>query len=135
MKKTILAILGILLIGGGIWFYMLYNQKVASLENQKPDVEVSAEQLLSDYTADEKKANDTYLGKVIQVSGKVSTVTEEEGKKKVNLDTGNPISAIICEVENGKDIGEIKVGDEVKMKGLCSGYLSDVIVVQANVVK
>jgi hypothetical protein len=135
MKKTIFVIVGLVVVGAGVWFYYLYNKKVASLENQKPDVEVSAEKLLADYTTDEKAANSTYLGKVVQVSGKVTNVAEEEGKKKVNLDTGNPISAIICEVENGKDIGDIKAGDEVKMKGLCSGYLSDVILVQANVVK
>jgi len=133
MKKIILIILGLVIVVMGIWLYL--NRNVASLQNQKPDVEVSAQKLLEDYAADEKTANETYLGKVVQVSGKVTTIAEEEGKKKVNLDTGNPISAIICEVENGKDIGAIKAGDEVKIKGLCSGYLSDVILVQANVVK
>lgn len=133
MKKILLVILGLVVVVVGAWLYL--NRNVASLQNQKPDVEVSAQKLLEDYAADEKTANETYLGKVVQVSGKVTTITEEEGKKKVNLDTGNPISAIICEVENGKDIGSVKAGDEVKMKGLCSGYLSDVILVQANVVK
>ena len=133
MKKIILIILGLVIVVMGVWLYL--NRNVASLQNQKPDVEVSAQKLLEDYAADEKTANETYLGKVVQVSGKVTTIAEEEGKKKVNLDTGNPISAIICEVENGKDIGAIKAGDEVKIKGLCSGYLSDVILVQANVVK
>jgi len=133
MKKILLVVLGLVVVVVGCWLYI--NRNVASLKNQKPDVEVSAQKLLEDYTADEKTANETYLGKVVQVSGKVTTIAEEEGKKKVNLDTGNPISAIICEVESGKDIGSIKAGDEVKMKGLCSGYLSDVILVQANVVK
>ncbi|HEX5111241.1 MAG TPA: hypothetical protein VFV79_00225 [Saprospiraceae bacterium] len=134
MKKIILIILGlVLVVAVGAWLYI--NRNVASLQNQKADVEVSAQKLLEDYAADEKTANEIYLGKVVQVSGKVTSIAEEEGKKKVNLDTGNPISAIICEVENGKDIGSIKAGDEVKMKGLCSGYLSDVILVQANVVK
>ena len=133
MKNIILIVFGLVIVGACVWLYI--NRNVASLQNQRPDVEVSAQKLLEDYATDEKTANETYLGKVVQVSGKVTSIAEDEGKKKVSLDTGNPISVIICEVEDGKDIGTIKAGDEVKMKGLCSGYLSDVILVQANVVK
>ncbi len=134
MKKILLVLLVLGVIGGGIGYY-LYNKPVESLIHHKPDVEVSAHKLFTDYEADEKAANDVYLGKVVLVSGNISAIVDEAGKKKVQLDAGNPMSSIICEIEDGKEIGEVKAGDEVKIKGLCSGYLSDVIVVQANVVK
>jgi hypothetical protein len=134
MKKILLVLVSFGIIGAGIGYY-LYNKPVASLENKKPAVEVLAHKLLMDYEADEKAANDIYLGKVIQVSGNVTAVVDEAGKKKIQLDAGSPMSAIICEIENGKDIGNVKAGDDIKIKGLCSGYLSDVIIVQANVVK
>ena len=134
MRRIIMFLLLLGMVAAGIGFYK-YNQPVASLENKKPDVEVSASKLISEYEADEKTANGIYLGKVVQVSGKVAAIGNEEGKTKVQLETENPISMIICELEDGADAGTTKVGDEVKIKGLCSGYLSDVILVQASLVK
>ena len=134
MRRIIMFLLLLGMVAAGIGFYK-YNQPVASLENKKPDVEVTASKLISEYEADEKTANGIYLGKVVQVSGKVAAIGNEEGKTKVQLETENPISMIICELEDGADAGTTKVGDEVKIKGLCSGYLSDVILVQASLVK
>jgi len=134
MRKIILFLLVLGIIGAGIGYYM-YNKPVASLENKKPDVEVAASRMIGDYEADEKAANEMYLGKVVQVEGKVAAVAVEEGKTKVQLETGNPMSMIICELEDGSEAGSLKAGDEVKIKGMCSGYLSDVILVQASLVK
>lgn len=134
MKKILITIIVLSLIGGGIGYYM-YNKPVASLEKKKADIEVSASQLIADYEADETAANEKYLGKVVQVSGTVAEVTEAPGKKKINLDTGNPMSMIICELEDGTAPDAIQVGSTVTMKGMCSGYLSDVILVQSSVVK
>ncbi len=134
MKKILISLVVLALIGGGIGYYM-YNKPVESLEHKKADVMVSADQLLKEYESDEKTANEKYLGKVVEVSGKVADITNEEGKKKVNLETSNPISSIICEMEEKMSTGDLKAGDNVKMKGMCSGYLSDVILVQSCIVK
>jgi hypothetical protein len=134
MRKIILFLLMLGMIGAGAGYYM-YNKPVASLENKKPDVEVSATKLISDYEADEKASNDTYLGKVVAVAGKVAAIAVEEGKTKIQIETGNPMSMIICELEDGSEAGSLKAGDEIKIKGMCSGYLSDVILVQASLVK
>ncbi|MDQ3016048.1 MAG: OB-fold putative lipoprotein [Bacteroidota bacterium] len=133
MKKLIIPILVLFVFGAGIGYYM-YNKPVASLESKKADVIVSADQILADYESDEKSANDKYLGKVVQVNGKVATVTSEEGKHKIQLETSNPIALVICEVEDGKDPGQLKAGDMASIKGMCTGYLSDVILVQSTVV-
>jgi len=128
----LLLLLGMFAAGIG---YYIYNKPVASLENKKPDVEVTATKLITDYETDEKVANENYLGKVVEVSGKVAAIGVEEGKTKIQLETENPISMIICELEDGNEAGSLKVGDETKIKGMCTGYLSDVIIVQASLVK
>jgi hypothetical protein len=134
MKKILVALIVLALIGAGFGYY-LYNKPVESLEHKKADVVISADQLVKDYESDEKSANQKYLGKVVEVSGKVTEITSEEGKKKVNLETSNPISTVICELEESLNTGNLKKGDDVKMKGMCSGYLSDVILVQSSIVK
>lgn len=122
------------MVAAGIGYYII-NKPVASLENKKPDVEVTATKLITDYETDEKVADQNYLGKIVEVSGKVAEISVEEGKTKIQLETENPISMIICELEEGNEAGSVKVGDEVKIKGMCTGYLSDVIIVQASLVK
>ncbi len=131
MKKILIAILILGAIGAGIGFY-LYNKPVASLAHQKADVETTAEKLAGDYGADENLADSTYLGKVLSVQGTIADVMDEGGKKKVHLDTGNPMSLVICEMEDGSTPSNWKTGANVTIKGLCSGYLSDVILVQCT---
>jgi hypothetical protein len=134
MKKILIPILVIVAIAAGVGYYM-YNKPVQSLEKKKADITVTASQIIADYEADEKAADGKYLGKVVEVSGKVSTITDEGGKVKVQLETDNPMALVICELEDGKDAGQIQAGEQAKVKGLCSGYLSDVILVQSTVEK
>ena len=133
IKKILIPLVVLVAIGAGIGYY-LYNKPVASLENKKADVTVTADQILTEHEQDESAANDKYLGKVVAVSGRVSAVTQEEGKAKVQLETSNPIASVICELEDGKTPGALKAGEEATIKGMCSGYLSDVILVQSTVV-
>lgn len=128
MKKIIIPILILGAIGIAIGFYM-YNKPVQSLEKKKAEVMISASQLVTEYEADETAANEKYLGKVVEVSGKIADIVSEEGKTKIQLETSNPMAMVICEMEDGSDTG-LNEGDEAKIKGLCSGYLSDVILVQ-----
>jgi len=134
MKKVLLLLLALGVIGAGVGYYM-YNKPVASLEKKKADVVVTAAQLIADYESDEKAADDKYLGKVVQVSGKMLDMTTAEGKMKIQIETPNPIAVIICELEPGAEPGSVKPGDEIVVKGMCTGYLSDVILVQATIVK
>jgi len=134
MKKILILLVVLAAIGVGVGYYM-YNKPVESLERKKADVITTADQLVMDYESNEGTANEKYLGKVVEVSGKVAEITNEEGKQKVILGTSNPISNVICELESKKAPGNLKAGESVKVKGMCSGYLSDVILVQSNIVK
>jgi len=134
MKKVLILLLVIGALGAGIGYY-IYNKPVASLENKKADVVVSASQLIADYEADEKSADAKYHGKVVEVSGKVADIVTNEGKTTVHLETPNPMSVITFEMEAGSETGALKAGDEATLKGKCTGYLSDVIMVQSSIVK
>ena len=134
MKKIIIPLVVLGLIAAGVGYYM-YNKPVESLNKKKADVSVSAEQILADYEANEEAANAKYLGKVVEVSGKVAEITTEEGKNKVHLETANPISVVITELDAGNNAEGLQVGDQATVKGMCSGYLSDVILVRSTVVK
>lgn len=134
MKKILISVVILGAIGAGIGYY-LYNKPVESLENKKADIEVTAAKLLSDYETDENAANAQYLGKIVQVSGTVADVLNEGGKIIIHLNTDNPISLIICNLEDGAAQPDVAAGAEIKVKGNCSGYLSDVVLDRSSIVK
>jgi hypothetical protein len=134
MKKIIIPLLVLGLIGAGIGYYM-YNKPVERLEKKQAEVSVSADQLVSDYETNENEADAKYLGKIVEVNGKVSQITSEEGINKVHLETSNPIAAVICDLDKGNEPGNLKVGDQAKIKGMCSGYLGDVIIDRSSIVR
>lgn len=134
IKKILLALILLAVIGGAIGYYQ-YNRPVASIENKKPEVEITADDLVSAFTDDENAANQQYNEKIVQVKGTVSNMTKEDNLNKIYLETDNPMSGVICEMEEGQELGTLKTGDEVKIKGRCTGFLSDVILVQSSLVK
>ena len=85
-------------------------------------------ELLEAFEGDEYLANKKYLDKIIEVKGNISKI---EDHKSIYIDTENPLSSIIFEMEEGQDITSLKVGDVITIKGLCTGYLMDVVMVRS----
>lgn len=134
MRKILWFLLIVGAIGAGIGYY-LYNKPVASLEKKKADLQLTATKLISDYETNELAADSLYLGKILLISGQITEISQSDSTSRIHLQSENPIAFVICEMEKTTDITEIKSGDEIKVKGLCSGYLSDVILVQSVLVK
>ena len=123
-----------LVIGGAIGYYM-WNKPHEAIG--KPDFSVTATQLAADFgTTDEMAAiaMKKYAGQdgkmiVIQVSGKITDVKSDTSGVTIALDTGDPMNGVSCVLDKfTKNVRtDYKVGEEVKLKGLCTGKLSDVI--------
>lgn len=134
MKKYGWLILVVALLGGAYAYYQ-YNRPVASLEDKSADVVLSAPDLLKAFETDEAGANKNYLDKVIEVQGEVVKIEADSTKKSVYLKSGNEMSSVICEMEAGANIEGLSEGSSVTMKGKCTGYLMDVVLVQSVVKK
>ncbi len=135
MKKKILFAVIILAVLGGAYGYYEYNRPVAGTEKKKADVEISASDLLAAFEADEAAANSQYSGKVIQVNGIIGSMESKESGNKISIQTDNPMSGVICEMEDGQDISSLNTGETVTVKGVCTGFLSDVVLVRSSLVK
>lgn len=134
MKKYIWLLLAAALLGGAYAYYQ-YNRPVASLEDKNADVVLSAPDLLKAFETNEAEANKNYLDKVIEVQGEVVKIEDDGTKKSVYLKSGNEMSFVICEMEAGAGIEGLSEGSTVTMKGKCTGYLMDVVLVQSIVKK
>ena len=129
MRKLIIATLLIGLVSFGIGIYF-WTKPVAGLEKAAPDVSVTASKLMSDFENDEASANETYLDKVVEVSGVVGEVKSSETGAAVVLETESMMGGVTCGFkEDAISLEELsqKVGTTIKVKGQCTGYLMDVI--------
>ena len=135
-------ILIILLVMGAMSFgigYYFWQKPVASLERAKADVTVSAVDLMAAFENDEPSANEQYLGKIIEVSGVVSEISSSgDDGTQIILATESMLGGVSCsfrpeELSSEKAAGLIE--KEVRIKGECSGYLSDVVLERSVIVE
>ncbi|MBK7008075.1 MAG: hypothetical protein IPH36_05350 [Saprospiraceae bacterium] len=122
-------------LAGGAYGHYQYNRPVASLESANADVVLEAPALLKAFETNETTANTQYLDKVIEVSGQISRIEEDGEKKSIYLSTGNEMSSVICEMESASSTEGLAAGSKVVVKGKCTGYLMDVVLVQSVVKK
>jgi len=135
-KKSVLILI-IVVIGlgiGGWYVYTKYLNPPHRDIKEEVGIKVDAEKIFQDYTANQKNADSIYLDKAIEVSGKIiSTNKNAENKLVIYLQTSDPIFGVICTMEG--DASSLKKGDDVKIKGICTGFASDVVLIRCFVVK
>ncbi len=127
--KKLLIFLGTLALVAGYYGYREYNRKNKNLAEEKAQVTIKAEDFLNAFKTNEADANTKYLDKIVAVSGVVSAVNKEGNVTKVTLNTGDPMAAIICEMDSSfatKAMALTK-GSNVVIKGVCAGSLGDVV--------
>jgi hypothetical protein len=121
MKRIILVGFVLIIAIGGWYAYKMYQQKTPDVVNQRPDVVISAKELLDAFDKDTAAARKQYIDKIIEVSGNVkridttgSVVLGEEGSASevtVGLDR-----------RHLNDVEKLKTGSVAVLQGVCSGY-------------
>jgi hypothetical protein len=92
-------------------------------------IPVTATELYAQFTSDHSQANAAYLNKVLQVSGQVLTIKNSPyAGPVVILSTGDPLFGIACSLNMVEPSAKpVKPGEKITVKGVCTGYLSDVV--------
>lgn len=127
LKRKIIYFVLVLLLCGGAYGYYEYTRKPATASELGTDFKMTAEELRTAYD-NEAAANKKYLNKIIEVSGTVDAVAENNKSWDVSLATSDPMTLITVQLtpEEGKNASKLKPGDKVILKGICNGKVSDV---------
>jgi hypothetical protein len=127
-KKIIIGLIAIGLIGGALG-YALWNKPHQNMAAAKVDLTIEAQTLLTAFENNENEANIRFLDKIIAVKGKVKEVKNENNKVCVILETESMMSGVMCNLDNLTQHTKttFQVGEEVVFKGVCTGFLSDVV--------
>ncbi|MCB0567352.1 MAG: hypothetical protein KDD01_23535 [Phaeodactylibacter sp.] len=135
MKKLIGIGFLLALLGLGVGYFM-YNKPHQNMEKAEADMTLESTALFSAFEANEAEANEKYLDKVIKISGTVKEVnTDEEGNISLTLESGNELFGVICQMDNltKQEKTDFKIGEQVTLKGICTGMLMDVVLVRCVV--
>ncbi len=126
MKKWFLIGVIALAAAAAVYFYVM-NKPHRSIRDED-GLAVTADSLFLAFQHNETAANAAYLNKVLRVDGKVKSVERNtEGKQVVVLETGDIMFGINCTMDKEQDAKE---GDAIVVKGICTGYLADVVMNQ-----
>ena len=116
----------------------MYNKPARNLADTSADLALNAPELYQQYEADEPKANIQFLDKVIKVKGNLKSFSRDEnGSLNLNLDSGSEMGDVTCEVPaaNVPQGLSLEVGKPITVKGQCTGFLMDVVLVKCVLVK
>lgn len=133
-KNIILSILLILLI---VKYCVLpiFKDSNTPLTNSIAEYNIASEELISLFKNDEKRSNKIYAGKIIEVTGIIKEINFLNDRNTVILKSATNNFGIICdinEVEKDK-LKLLKINQQIKVKGICKGYLKDVILLNCSI--
>jgi hypothetical protein len=121
LKRSLIVIFFLL---GVYAAYRYYNKPHADVEKLKSDFSLSAQELWQQFDQDEKAASEKYVGKILSVSGKVQEIKTDQEGLAILLEASQ-MGSINCNMLSAA--AQPEIGESISIKGICSGYLLDVV--------
>jgi predicted phosphodiesterase len=137
-RKQILLLTGGLLALIIILLVIRYVFQPASktVEREKPDYTLEASDLVKEFETDEESANALYRNKIVQVSGIIDNITEDKDVITITLKNPGSVSGTICSFNKSTVMDKkFEIGSRVDIKGVCDGYLLDVVMTRCALVE
>lgn len=133
--KVALFVVLVFAVAGILYALTLYNKKHPDTSKVKPDFIITATSLQKEFEESEAAASAKYINKIIEVSGSIASVAKVNGNNvNISLNTGNDLSSVICTFASA-DPSKYKAGDEITIRGECSGFLMDVLLKNCAIVQ
>jgi hypothetical protein len=134
MKKK--ALLWVLLVGvivAAVAGWLMWNKPHESVDD-KEGVSITANALTTAFVNNEQAANTSYLNKVLEVSGVISELSNnQDGRTVILLQSDDPLSGVQCTMKDDKVV--FNTGQQIAIKGFCNGYTSVVLLTDCVVAK
>lgn len=126
LLKLFLIAFGIGSIAGFSVFLYVFHKPHRNLASEKPAYIVEAKALYTEFNTDETASTAKYADKAIQLKGQIIDLTINDNGASIVL--SDPTEGISCSfdsitvADNKEKLSNIKIGDEVTIKGKCDGF-------------
>ena len=139
-RKQIFLIAGgvlvvIILIIGVKWIFQPASK---SVQNKDAEFMFGASALVNEFITDEQMANSLYLDKVIQVTGTVNNIVDDGSIIVVSLKDPESTSGVLCSFDKSSVLSsadKLTMGSTITVKGVCTGFLLDVVLTKCSIVE
>ncbi|MBL7941706.1 MAG: hypothetical protein JNM00_03015 [Flavobacteriales bacterium] len=126
MKKVLYIVLVLIVAGGAIGYYM-WNKPHETALNVETAFQMNASDLYAAFESDSASANTKYLGKMIEISGEVtSTEKMENGTNVVYLKAPSEMGVVSCQMMK-EETTTPTASEKVTIKGHCNGFEGDLL--------
>ena len=139
IKYAIVLVLVVILIGVVIGLKMFFKPH-ADISKSKAAFQVEATGLIGEFELDENAATAKYSEKILEISGKLVIKNKlSNGTDLLILE--DEMQGISCQLDsswaatNQETIEALETGSSVTVKGICKGYLMEIKVSPAVVLK
>jgi hypothetical protein len=126
--KVALFIVAFIAISAILAALYMFNLKHTDMSKAKPDFIITSTALQKEFEDNETTASAKYINKILEITGSISSVAKADSNNlNISLKTGSEFSSVICTLSVFGDISGLKEGDEITIRGECSGFLMDVL--------
>lgn len=136
-KKNIIILAAVLFVVLSVIIYTQYNKPHRNVYSEKPVISIKADDLFASFAQNEIEYNKKFLDKTIEIVGEISEINISNGVNPlIVFKNEEEFFGVSCSfnIEAIQGVAKLKVGDSVKVKGICKGYLSDVVLVNCIIV-
>lgn len=134
--KIALFVVFFIALGGILAALYMYNLRHKDLKNVKPDFVTTAIALQKEFEIGESAATTKYINKVLEINGKIESARAGEGNIiNITLKTGSDFSSVICSFPSTINIEQFVIGNQITLRGECSGFLMDVLLNNCAVIE
>ena len=140
MKKPIFIFLIIITVTGissSYVYFFIYNKPHQNIANATPTYTLTTEQLYTEYNTDEKKSDQKYLGKIIEIKGSISEIINDKTSITLEFKKEDDMGGVIVSLDSIYDqrYQHLTIGQPIIIKGVCVGKLTDVTINKGIIIK
>lgn len=114
-----------------------YNKAHVNVNKVKADYVLTVDKFIKDYSTDETLADSNYVNKIIEIKGRLGSVSSSNGKLIATFSIPDSETGITCNFQSKETdkIARFKIGQIVTVKGICTGMLLDIMMKECVLVE
>lgn len=130
-KNIIITIVVLIAIAAGFGMWQ-YNKPHRDSASEKVAFSLTATELFNAFESDENAAMEKYGNKLVEVTGNV--LESSDDKTMMVLESEHPLFGVKCMFQESFEASQ-SFGDEITIKGFCSGINGDVELTRCSIKK
>jgi len=128
-RKIVLGVVLTVVVIITVIALLMYHKPHTVIATEKAAYKLSASELGEAFSKDEGLANALYAGKVLEVTGTLKEIIMNDNTPILMMGEPSGMTSVSCYLqrENKDKARTLKTGTQITVKGVCNGFLVDVV--------